>query len=379
MVILLASRRTHGGWDFYTSLSSAFDYDSNITRSASGGPILGDTFEHHAISVNVRMGTETSPAAFLLGYNYSADIFNHYTQFNTFTHNVNFAGRIGRSNVIIEPYFLGSFRSVDDPSARDSGRESYHYLQAGMRGENKLTPVFAHTYDFSHSTVDYFQRTNDNFEIWELYQELDANLFPQSSTKALPSYINAKVFPWLDLKQTSPSNQAAVEEVAGGAGGTVDLGRQLAVQARVGWGEVGSSDPAIGEGHYSGLRYHASVEYLPLNELHFRLSYDRDLSFAPTTVGRNSDILDFVIESPLDFGSHIVLIPAVEIYHAESNDYLDPGSAWFPQPSLRLSYEINDHAAVYLQTQYRDTQQDEFATRTYIRVLQTSLGLTATF
>ena len=193
------------------------------------------------------------------------------------------------------------------------------------------------------------------------------------------SFQNVTLFPWLDLKDTDPYNFASVSEIAGGVGGSVEIDRELALHARVGYGGVDSSDPTISRGQYSDWRYDASIDYRPIQAFHARLSYDRLLSFTPTTVGRSVDVLDVVLESPLQFGSHITLTPAVEFYYSLSQDYLIRENSFFPQPSLQLNYSINSHVSAFAQIQYRDTDDTTFGFQTDIKVLQTSVGVTATF
>jgi hypothetical protein len=340
---------------------------------------LGDFYEHTSAGVNFRVGTAATPIALQLAYNYSADLFDRYTSFDTYTHDLDFQGRIGRSNVILIPYFVGSFRSVEDPAARDAGRESYDYLSEGLRGQEQMAPDLIHTFDFSHTSVNYFQRTGADFQIWELYQELDLKPLVAENAKSPFIFSDAKVFPWLDIKQTTPSTGDDVNELNGGIGGSVNLAQQLSVQARVGWGDVESSSGSVRNGSFSGFRYNTEIDYSPLKILQLRLSYGRILSFTPTTIGRSVDILDFVIESPLAFGSHFVLTPAVEIYHTNSTDYQDPEHSTFPQPSLQLTYKINDNVGLFLRSQYRDTDDVRYGIQTDVKVLQTSIGLTARF
>lgn len=380
-VVLLPPTRTRGAWDISASAVTGINYDSNITRSPAPNQRIGDFYEHNSVGANFRLGTITSPLAFHLAYSYSADTFDRYTGFDTYTHNLDFQMRIGRSNVVCIPYFIGSFRSVEDPDARDSGRESYNFLEEGAQGVDQFTPNLVHTYNFSHTSVDYGQRIGENFELWELDQELDLKPFERGVMPSVAStYQNVSLFPWLDLKQTAPTgNFPTVNEISGGIGGTVEINREISLRARVGYGGVESADPTIGEGQYSGWRYSAEAEYVPIRELHFRLSYERLLSFAPTSIGRSADVLDFVVESPLDLGAHFILTPSVEFYRSSSNDYLDPETSLFPQPSLQLNYQINNHVAAFMQAQYRDTEDDRFGFQSHIKVLQTSVGITATF
>jgi len=379
-IIVLPSMRTNGWWDLSASASTAINYDSNITRSAEGQPSFDDFYQHESAAVNFRLGTDSAPFAMQLNYNYTADLFDKYTDFDTYTHTLNFQSRIGRSNVKFFPYFTGSFRSVEDPAARDSGRETYDYLTEGLRGEEDIFPTLVHTYDFSHTSVDYDQRTGENFEIWRLYQQLDFKPFLREGHSSIPPALNnVSFYPWVELKQTAPTNGRAVQEVNGGGGASATINDQLSLNGRVGWGDVESTNPTIDNGSFSGWRYDASVDYVPVRELRMRLSYDRILSFTPSTVGRDVDVLDFVMESPLAFGSHFVLIPAIEFYHAESNDYQDPEHALFPQPSLQLTYQMNDHFAAFMKTQYRETDDTQFGQGTDVKVLQTSVGIIATF
>ena len=377
-VILLPSMRTSGWWDIWATVSTSTNYDSNITRASSD--VIGDFYQHVSASLNSRIGTASSPVALQLAYNYTDDLFERYTDFDTSTHNIDFQARVGRSNVVFTPYFTGSLRSVETPGGLESGRESYDFLEEGVRGEDIFTPNLIHTYQFSHTSVDYQQLTGDNFEIWRLYQELDIKPACKTVASVYPSFFdNLSVFPWLELKQTAPSDASTVNEINGGVGTSFSIDSELAFQARVGWGDVQSDDPTIGNGTFSGWRYDTELDYDPFRNLHLKLSYDRVLSFTPTTIGRSVDVLDLVVETPFYLGAHFILIPAFEFYRTVSNDYQDPETAIFPQPSLQLSYEINQHIALYMKAQYRDTGDTQFGIDSHVRVLQTSAGLTATF
>ena len=378
-VVILPSVRSSGWWDISASAVTAINYDSNIARTTTAGQRFADFYEHESAGANFRLGNSSSPLELHLAYNYTADLFDRYSDFDTYTHNVDFQARIGRSNFVAVPYFIGSFRSVQSPLAISAGRESYDYLEEGVRGNDTFSPDLVHVYDFSHTSVDYLQRVGDNFQIWNLDQELDYR--PQARTRGdVPELIqNLTVFPWLDLKETDPDNFASTSEISGGMGGSFEIDREVSVRGRVGWGGVDSSDPTISHGQYSGWRYDASIDYIPIQAFHLRVAYDRILSFVPTTVGRSVDVLDVLLESPLALGSHFTLTPAVEFYYSLSQDYLDNENAFFPQPSLQLNYSITPHVSVFAQAQYRDTDDTRFGFQTDIKVLQTSVGVTATF
>jgi hypothetical protein len=307
-------------------------------------------------------------------------VFTRYTDFDTYTHDINFAARIGRSNVKWFPYFSGSFRSVENPAALASGRETYDYLQEGLRGEEDIFPNLVHTYDFSHTSVDYGQRLGDNFQIWRLYQELNFKFFTRTAPARFPTAAeDLALFPWLEMKETAPQNYAETNELNGGLGARMRLNDKLAVEARGGWGAVQSNDPSVSDGSFSGPRYDVSIDYRPASQLRVRLSYDRLLSFTPTSVGRDVNVFDGVIESPWQIGGHFTAIAAIEIYRADSNDYQDFEHAFFPQPSLQITYQMNDHLAGYLKTQYRETDDTEFGFSSNVKVLQTTLGVTGAF
>jgi hypothetical protein len=326
------------------------------------------------------LGTAATPVELHLTYDYNAGIFTKYTDFDTYTHNLSFQSRIGRGNVKWFPYFTGSFRSVENPAALNSGRETYDYLQEGVRGEEDIFPNLIHTYDFSHTSVSYGQRVGDDFQVWRLYQELDVKPFLRSTSARIQRPETTVTFyPWLEMKETAPKDIAGVGELNGGIGGRLTLNDQISLEARGGWGGVSSNDPSVRNGAFSGPRYDFAFDYQPISELRLRLTYDRLISFTPSTVGRDVNVADAIIEFPLTFGSHFVVVPALELYRADSNDYQNFEHAFFPEPSLQVNYQVNDHLAAYFKLQYRATDDTTFGVATDVNVLQTTLGITATF
>ena len=106
-MVLLPSVRQAGWWDISASAVTAVNYDSNISRTNTPNQRFADFYEHESAGVNARLGANSSPIEASLAYSYTADIFDRYSFFNTYTHNVDFSTRIGRSNFVAIPYFIG--------------------------------------------------------------------------------------------------------------------------------------------------------------------------------------------------------------------------------------------------------------------------------
>ncbi len=296
-------------WSLSFIGNSSLNYDSNITRNS--GTALSDGYVHSGAGFNFRWGTSTEPVAFDLSYAYSADLFNRLHQFDTYTHDFSFSSRIGRSSFVLVPYVVGQFRSVESQDATASGRQSYNFLLAGAHGENSYFPNLVHTYDFSHTGIVYTQLNGANFEVWELSQQLDYILADRPTQPGLQS---VKLFPWVDLKETTRTMAEPVDEISGGIGGAVTISRNLTLKGQVGWGDVSSNDRSVRYDTYSGLRYDTGVAFQPWRYLVLAVDYRRVLSFNPIVTSREIDELDFSLAAPLQIGPHLTLTPAIGVF-----------------------------------------------------------------
>jgi hypothetical protein len=314
-----------------------------------------------------------------LAYDFTADLFNKYSQFDTYTHNVTFSSRIGRSSFVLVPYLVGRFRSVENQAARDSGRQSYDFLLAGVHGENTYLPGLVHSYDFSHTSVSYPARIGANFEVWDLSQQLNYDL-PLNPTQRFLQ--NAQVFPWVDLRRTTPDGADPVDEISAGIGGTATLRQNLTLKAKVGWGNVSSSDKSINYNDYSGFRYDAGFSYLPWQHFVLSSEFQRVLYFNPQVRSRYIDQIDASVAFPFTFGPSLQVIPAFGVYRAASLDDLDPHDySLYLRPSLTLSYKLNENFAVFGKVEYSDQISTLFGTlqTQYISDTQGSVGFTLLF
>ena len=338
-------------WSISVGASSSLNYDSNITRNAEG-PHLDDGYLHSAVGFDFRWGTKTDVVALELSYNYTADLFDRYSQFDTYTHNLSFSSRIGRSSFVLVPYVVGRFRSVENQGAIDSGRQSYDFLLSGVQGENHYYDNLVHQYNFSYTTVFYPARQGADFGIWDLSQQLNFSLQDRPDRGYLQ---NVQFFPWSELKRTVPEGLQPVDEVMGGVGGSATLAQNLTLQAKVGWGGVSSDDPTINYGSYSGLRYNATILYQPQKYIVVTSGFQRVLIFTPQVRSHYLDEINATLAFPLEIGPYLTLTPAFEIYRAESLDYTDPSDhSIYLQPSFTASYKFDEHFAIFGKFQYSD-------------------------
>jgi len=366
--------RTTDLWNISASANSSLNSDSNITRSSSAH--LSDGYLHAGGGLDLRWGTNTEPLAFDLSYNYSADLFERQTQFDTYTHDFAFSSRIGRSTFVLVPYAVGQFRTVGNQGALDSGRQSYNFLLEGVHGEYCYFPDLVHDYDFSHTGVTYSQRGGANFEVWDLSQQLDYTIESKSTQREIQSL---RLYPLLEVKETSRSVAAPVDEINGGVGGSISLAQNVTMAAQVGWGDVSSADRTVNYDSYSGLRYDASLVYQPLRYLILTTEYRRILSFNPTVSSRDTDELDVSAESPLALGPHLTVTPAVGLFRAVSNDYTFPEDSLYIQPAFTVAYKFNDHFAAFGKVEYSTNIAHEYGTTSYTNDLQGSIGVNLLF
>jgi hypothetical protein len=363
-----------GLWDLSLLGNSSVNYDSNITRDSSSH--LGDAYYHEGGGFDFRYGAPLSIVAVDLTYSYSADLFNKYDIFNTYTHNLAYSMRIGRSNFVLVPYFVARFRSIATEAAADSGREAYNFAQAGFHGENTYYPDLIHTYDFSHTSISYPNRVGDDFELWDLNQQLNYTLQPFLAHDFVQS---VTVFPWFELKQTTPQRTAAIDEISGGVGGGTVLANNLTLKGKVGWGNVSSGDHSINYDSFSGLRFDTSLIYQPLRYLLSSVEYRRELNFNPITNSRDTDELFFTLAAPCALTPRLTVTPSFELYRGVSNDYTFPQSGTYLQPSLTTGYAINQNFSAYLKILYSSRIDDELGTTSYTTDFQGSLGIALLF
>jgi hypothetical protein len=349
--VVLTSLHLNQPWSISFGIGSSLNYDSNITRN-SGATHLDDGYIHTAAGFDFRLGTKTDAVALDLAYNYTADLFDRYSQFDTYTHNLSFSSRIGRSSFVLVPYVVGRFRSVESQNADDSGRQSYDFLQGGAQGENSYFPDLVHVYNFSYTTVSYPAQKNSDFGIWDLAQQLNYNFNNQPDRGYLQ---DVQVFPWVELRRTVPEGLEPVDEVSGGVGGSATLVQNLSVRAKVGWGNVSSDDPAINYSSYSGFRYNASLVYRPLRYIVLSSQFQRTLSFNPQVRSRYIDQINTSLAFPFSIGPYLTLTPAFAFYHAVSLDYTDSNDqSNYLQPSFTVAYKFDDHFAIFGKFEYSD-------------------------
>jgi hypothetical protein len=333
-------------WSISVRASSSLNYDSNITRT-SGSPQLTDGYLHSEAGVQSRFGTNSDPIALTLSYDYTADLFDRYRQFDTYTHNFSFSSRIGRSAFVWVPYAVGRFSSVESQIASDSGRQSYNFLVGGVHGENSYYPDLVHVYNLSYTSVSYPALTGADFGIWDLSQQVYFK--PQYPTgRFLQGF---EFYPWLELKRTVPDDLEPVDEINGGVGASVTLADHLILQAEVGWGNVSSEQQRISSQPYSGFRYDTSLVYRPFRYLAFSTHAQRVVTFTPQVVSEEVDEVDAAISFPLNFGPKFSLTPALAFYHAENAIGQNLESFYF-QPSVTAAFKIGTHLAIFGKFQY---------------------------
>jgi hypothetical protein len=370
----LVSPRSEDEWDVSGAGNAALNYDSNIRRSSSQP--VGDFYTNVNGGVEARSGTVTDPVEADMAYDYSEDIFARQTQFNTRTHSFSAESRIGRSSFLFQPYFLARFRSVDDQSASESGRQSSDYLLEGVHGE--MTPLSGLVYnsDFSYETVNYPASHADNFAEWNVNQELDFQLLNYEKRSYLEK---VTVFPWIDLRETAPTEFAAVNQIDGGVGAAVSLLDHLTFHGEVGWGSVSSNDKSINYGSYSGSRYAVSLSYHTEQNLEFGVSYAKVLSFTPLTVGRVTEQAEAFITMPLTLTTHFELIPRLAFYSASSDDYTLDQSNLYGDFELSAIYKFNDHLGLFAKAKYTINSRDTSGTDSEIYDFQSTVGLSFLF
>jgi len=361
-------------WSIAANANSSLNYDSNITRSSSAHE--ADGYLHSSAGLDFRLGTPTEPVAFDLSYNYSADLFDRHSEFDTYTHNFAFSSRIGRSSLILVPYLVGQFRTVENQAALDSGRQTYNFLLAGVHGEYAYFPNLVQVSDFSHTDVSYSQRSGTNFEVWELAQQLNYTIQAESTQREVQ---NVRLYPWMDLKETSRSAAEPVDEISGGVGGSIAVAQHLTMAAQVGWGDVSSEDHTVNYSSYSGFRYETSLVYQPLSYLLLTADFHRILSFNPTVSSRETDEIDLSAESPFTFGPHLTVTPAIGVFRADSNDYTFPENSLYIQPALTIVYKFDENVAVFGKVEYSTNIGHQSGVTDYTNDLQASAGLTLLF